>query len=802
MKFRLKITLHLLVYILFVMPLLTLNSWSAVDTGDVVNVPDPVVHIPDPMLEQALRKAMELHPNLKITKERIARLSALNASNQGITDLTGLEHAIRLTNLIIAFNPISDLTPLTNLIGLRRLDARGCNISDLTPLANLRYLVELQLSGNQIEEITPVENLKRLRRLEIDDNPLTDDSVLGQFKPVDIPDSNLRAAVRRALSLSEDFPITQGDMRKLTELDARDSQITNLTGLEYATNLVFLSLGDNNIADLAPLAELVKLERLWLSYNPLSDISPLANLTELKHLALKHCEISDISSLANLTQLTGLALTNNRVVDVRPLANLTMLRELEIDRNFIIDHSPLDSLSLTHFLYDQSCKFPPLPLQPRLENRSFPSVFSAWGGLWWSSVLNQPHLSDMEQMAQHDLWFSSPMFSQDFFDTGDGWEMRGNFESAKQQRNDVISLNPNMVFLVGIEMRATEPGTFSADSPYWVRDANGERVSGGPGSYLVNFTHPDVQEIIIQQAIAVSKCGLYDGIFFDWWHESIAILSDHRSGWAEGWIGFAEEQRTRDNIIKSIRSQTRPDFLIMVNTNRGKIPRTGPYINGLFMETGTPSADSNDGGAEAIEQGLREIEETLLWAEANLMEPHINGLEGWGFPTEPPDSPTNLRWMRAFTTLSLTHSDGYVLFNDGIQHNHYWYDFWDADLGRPVREELQLYPEIEGLYIREFTNGWAVYNHSGSPQILTLPEEVRAVASGLVNTEHALPNLDGEMYLRVKPVNPADVNGDGTVNILDLTLVAQALSTGDDRIDVNGDGVVNVFDLVFVANQF
>ena len=50
--------------------------------------------------------------------------------------------------------------------------------------------------------------------------------------------------------------------------------------------------------------------------------------------------------------------------------------------------------------------------------------------------------------------------------------------------------------------------------------------------------------------------------------------------------------------------------------------------------------------------------------------------------------------------------------------------------------------------------------------------------------------------------NPADVNRDGVVNILDLVLVAQALGTDKAGGDVNGDGVVNVFDLVFVANQF
>ena len=128
------------------------------------------------------------------------------------------------------------------------------------------------------------------------------------------------------------------------------------------------------------------------------------------------------------------------------------------------------------------------------------------------------------------------------------------------------------------------------------------------------------------------------------------------------------------------------------------------------------------------------------------------------------------------------------------------YDFWDADLGRPVGAKVQLYDEeIYGLYIREFTNGWAVYNHSGSEQEITLPELAVGVESRLEGISHTLPNLDGEMYLRVKPKIPADVNGDGVVNILDLVVVAQAISTEVGEGDVNGDGVVNVFDLVFVA---
>ena len=251
----------------------------------------------------------------------------------------------------------------------------------------------------------------------------------------------------------------------------------------------------------------------------------------------------------------------------------------------------------------------------------------------------------------------------------------------------------------------------------------------------------------------------------------------------------------------------------MVNTNRYKAPVSMPYTNGLFLESGFPR-DYYGSVLSADETGevLNNLEETLSWAESNLREPRINGFEGWGFPGEAMDSPRNLRWMRAITTLNLTFSDGYVLYIDPTRgaHGHYWYDFWDADLGRLVGEKAQVYDGKEGLYIREYTNGWAVYNHSGSPQVIRLPEEVQGVASGLVNVEHALPNLDGEMYLKAvergegrgASKNPADVNGDGVVNILDLTLVAQGFGSNEAGSDVNGDGVVNVFDLVMVAAEF
>ena len=638
---------------------------------------------------------------------------------------------------------------------------------------------------------------------------------------VDIPDPNLQAAIRGELQLLPGSRITKEDMLRLESLGAARHDIMHLTGLEHATNLTSLSLWGNPLAELTPIANLqsltyldiaacsishitslsnlVNLTGLNVRFNRIVDISPVANLTNLVTLRLEGNRIVDVTPLANLTQLTELYLSDNHIADISPLANLVELETLDIRGNLVNDYTPLDGLALTDFLYDEFCELPPLPIHDRIKDRDYPSIFTAWAGPNWVSILNRPDLSGVENVASHDLWFSVPQFGLTFRDTSNEFIMAGSVDEAIKRRDEFLALNPNMLFIADIRMRSYALDEFPEDWPYWIRDSDGNIVNAWAGIFgLIDFTHPDIQDRIVQQAIAVSKCGLFDGIHFDWWNEDGAILADLYGDWSHKYLGNEAEQEARDNILRRIRAGTRPDFLIMGNTNRHTIPRTAPHISGGFMETIVPHTLTG-GHLEAL---LNKVETSLLWLEQNLREPQINALEGWGIPTKSPDDSTNLRWMRAFTTLRLTHSDGYVLFNLGEGHEHYWYDFWDADLGRPVGSKAKLYDDVPGLYIREYTNGWAVYNHSGAPQKITLSEEAQGVASRLVNTEHTLPNLDGEIYLRIKPKNPADVNGDDVVNILDLTLVAQAFGTDKPEGDVNGDGVINVFDLVFVANQF
>ena len=65
----------------------------------------------------------------------------------------------------------------------------------------------------------------------------------------------------------------------------------------------------------------------------------------------------------------------------------------------------------------------------------------------------------------------------------------------------------------------------------------------------------------------------------------------------------------------------------------------------------------------------------------------------------------------------------------------------------------------------------------------------------------------GRFEQRTFPIKPkyvnADVNGDGTVNILDLVAAATSLGqTGQNPADVNGDGAVDLLDLVLIAGAF
>ena len=168
---------------------------------------------------------------------------------------------------------------------------------------------------------------------------------------VHIPDPNLRAAIAESLGKNPNVPITVAEMEGLGKLDARDKGIRDLTGLQFATNLIRLNLRDNQISDLSPLAGLINLRELRLDHNfQPSDLSPLAGLINLEVLDFTF-NVSDLSPLAGLINLEYLHFTDTNVSDFSPLAGLINLESLGFSRTPIIsDISPLAGLVNLKFI--------------------------------------------------------------------------------------------------------------------------------------------------------------------------------------------------------------------------------------------------------------------------------------------------------------------------------------------------------------------------------------------------------------------------------------------------------------------
>ncbi len=661
-----------------------------------------------------------------------------------------------------------------------------------------------------------------------------------------IPDANLHAVIEKTLQeeigLPEDIPLQKEHMALLVNIFAENEGIRSLQGLEFATNLEELDVGRNQIQDIRPLSNLPKFRKLVIDHNqvsdilllasiatltdlnisdnPISDLRPISKLTRLWRIKATRCQITDVRPLSGLINLKELYLMSNLITDVSPLANLTQLEVLDVRDNPIGDFSPLQQLNLIEFKYDvpwicSNLKLSTVPpVEERISNRTFPSVFQI-SPIWIEGATFSERVENSELVSYHDIVLSLHSYRdliEDFVTKDRPFvpdaepEIHLHIPKVEALHEYYHSKNPNFVQLFWWDFFVGNVTTdeFPDEPKYWLLDTEGNKIryAGSSSKFYINFLNPVIQDYIIAGVAAISECGSFDGLMVD-------NFSRDGKGIVDSGITAASEEEIHGaliHIFSEIRARVRDDFIIIVNI--GSQPNSRLYsftelMNGSFMEY------VREVGQPYDLVYLMQIEDKLRWNEENLRPPHVNCVEGFGLETEHPNGLNNQKWMRVITTLTLTHSDGYVLYNrgqfyipdTGHHHDHYWYDFWDAPLGRPVggtETKAQLYDNRDGVFIREFTNGWAVYNRSGKAQEISLPMQTIGVASGITSFQHTLPDLDGEMYLKTEIT--ADVNGDGVVNIQDLVIVANAF--GKAEPDLNADGVVNIQDLVIVANAF
>jgi hypothetical protein len=374
---------------------------------------------------------------------------------------------------------------------------------------------------------------------------------------------------------------------------------------------------------------------------------------------------------------------------------------------------------------------PEKPPAQRIAEREFPSVFQAWSAA--DNLKEDPAVT----VARHDLVFHGERFFGLQWDAEhQGLATGFTPESLKQglaRRRDLMCRNPNQIMLMEIRYRDAWGDTPPADCPeeykknwrgflpsghtWWRRCADGTIVPGWEeGGFLqMDFTNPEYREQVASQCAAAVASGVVDGIMLDWW----------------------EDDADRLALVTAIRRRIGKDALILVNANDRTIPRTAPFVNGLYMEC----------YRSRTEEEWQRIAATLAWAETNLRSPRINCLESW-YHTSRADE----HLMRAITTLSLTLSDGYCLFGDPNplptpDHLHDWYPFWERGLGKALGPGAA---RPDGARSREFSHGTAVYNPMGNQAVTIRFDEPRTSrATGQCTRIHTLAACDGDLYLKI-----------------------------------------------------
>jgi hypothetical protein len=379
----------------------------------------------------------------------------------------------------------------------------------------------------------------------------------------------------------------------------------------------------------------------------------------------------------------------------------------------------------------------------RMATRGFPSIFEAWNpvenldtGASGNVVPLASVESPLDSMARHDLvfvvWNGLGLRSEERSVLTTHFA-EDSVRNALATRATLLARNPHIILLASLTYRNAniERSGIPEDSPFWKRDAAGQRISTAGiakagQQYFLDFARPDLQEAVAAQCRALIMTGVFDGCMMDWWGERIATDPVDPNG------------DHRVELIKRIRSAIGDDAILIGNTN-DRIPEaTAPYLNGMFME----------GFGARYFSDWKKAASDLIWAQTHLKRPVITALEGWYLTTGRND----FARMREITTLALTHSNGYALFADPnspttTNHAHDWYPFWDKSLGRPQQSIGQSGPS--GSFRREFERGTVIFNPPNNAAVHVHFKDIRkSAATGQSGRDFEVQAEDGDIFVR------------------------------------------------------
>lgn len=310
------------------------ESVDAVDLNKVVTLGDMT-------LESYIKELLNIDADTPITVGDMRNIESITLENSGVKNLDGLEYATNLVVLDVSGNEITSLKPIKELNKIKYLDVSDNRIEDFNDIAGKIYDT-INVDGNPIISYEPLIN-----------NPSIADKGVNILSPF------LKSNLQQTLGLKNNDDITVKDMLQLTEIyfdGGTYLDVSSLVGLEYATNLVSLTVLNadvgSKLTDLTPISNLKKLETINISVGTqnggdLRDLKPLSNLTNLTSLTINDGRwLADLAPLENLTKLKRIDLSRNgNIRDISVLRDLTNLEYVNLKNTYSqLDLEPIHNL--------------------------------------------------------------------------------------------------------------------------------------------------------------------------------------------------------------------------------------------------------------------------------------------------------------------------------------------------------------------------------------------------------------------------------------------------------------------------
>lgn len=196
-------------------------------------------------------------------------------------------------------------------------------------------------------------------------------------------DPVLEQMVREQMNKPEgDITITEAKQVKELDFDLEwqpeippETQIHDISALQYFVNLEKLEFNCHAVSDLSPLTSLTKLRGLSFACNPVTDLSPLSSMPSLSGLIMFSVNVDDYSPIQDLPRLSTLMISWTSFSDLTLLDHAPDLRTLYIDNTQVSDLSPLANHANLTALHLDGCQATDLsPLKdsyPNLTDKDF-----------------------------------------------------------------------------------------------------------------------------------------------------------------------------------------------------------------------------------------------------------------------------------------------------------------------------------------------------------------------------------------------------------------------------------------------